>query len=89
MTVSVAESGPDTAGINVTTREQDALAASVDPQVLLENTKSAVFPVMVKPVAEDPELFVSVKVTGGLEDPTLIDPKFSVDGKRVTLPVLA
>jgi hypothetical protein len=88
--VSVVERAPVAEGVKVTTRVQFALAASVEPQVLLDTAKSAALPPLgatVSPVADAELLFVSVKVTGELGEPTNSEPNDWLAGVSATVPL--
>jgi hypothetical protein len=80
--------------VNVTVKVQDApppaiepLAAEQDPAPEFVIEKSPEFPPLTEGlilVAVATELFVSVNVTGELDEPTLTDPKLSGAGERIT-----
>jgi len=92
-TLSVLEREPAAVGLNFAVMVQDAPIASEppaalhDPAPVLVSEKSPEFPPTidgVMDVAVVELLFVSVKVTDELDDPTLTEPKFSVEGERIT-----
>jgi hypothetical protein len=67
----------------------EPLAASQDSVPVLLIEKSLGFPsvfVGLMPVAVVLELFVKVNVIGELDEPTLIEPKFSGEGESATAP---
>lgn len=82
------EREPAPLGLKVTLKLQVPPPEATVPQVLLLIVKSPELPPVVEGVvlvAFVLELFVTVKLTALLDEPTLTEPKFSVEGERVTL----
>jgi len=96
-TLRVVDRAPLADGVNVAVNVQEPLdandppAALHDPAPELVMVKSPEFPPVVLgviDVAVAPLPFVTVNVTGELEEPMLTDPKFWLDGESVTFPGL-
>ncbi|HEY1577537.1 MAG TPA: hypothetical protein VGF82_10755 [Terracidiphilus sp.] len=89
-TLRVAERDPLALGLNVTDTLQVAEAARLDPQVLLEMTKSPAFVPLTTTlliVIVELVLLLSVAVFALLLEPTLTDPNENEVGLMVTLPL--
>jgi hypothetical protein len=89
-TLSVAERDPLVLGLNVTEMLQLAFAARLDPQLLLDMTKSpALLPAMptLLIVIAELVLLLSVAVSAALLEPTFTEPNENEVGLIVTLPL--
>jgi len=84
--LTAAVSAPDAAGLNVTVTVQDALTASVLPQVLVCENEEVLAPVMLTPemVMEAVPELVSWTVCTAAEEPTAVEEKTRLAGVRLT-----
>jgi hypothetical protein len=92
-TLKVGVFAPAEFGLNFTVKVQEALAASEPPaaaqdpapEFVIGNSAESVSEILML-VAVVLELFVSVNVTGELDELTLNNPKLSDEGESVTVP---
>jgi hypothetical protein len=83
--LTVADKLPEAAGLNATVTMQEALTASVDPQVLVSENEESPVPVMLMPetvIVAVPEL-VSVTACVAAEEATAVEAKVRLAGESV------